>query len=182
MADSTSIRVPLFAAVLAVMAAGPAGCFDSDEVFSAPGTTSTGAVDPTTSTTIDEPGSSTSTIDNTTGEPDITCRDAVACIQQCSLDLIVDPGIEPDLGCFLDCEEQLTVREAYHLLRLANCAAAECEQLDACMPDMGSSGGAGSGNDGLLDPCLLCVFGLMTDTEPTVCVEFHELCNEENVE
>lgn len=181
---STSHRIGSLLALLVL--AGTAGCFDSDEKFE-PRAGTTGEPDPTTTTAVGT-SSSTGTIDPTTGEPDVSCRDAVECIQDCSTMLITDPSIEPDLGCFLDCEEQLTVREAYHLLRLANCAAAECEMREACSPggdtdgDTDTDASGDAGDDGLVDPCLLCVFLEMNASNPTVCVEFHELCNEEMVE
>jgi hypothetical protein len=181
-AVSTSHRIGSLLALFVL--ASTAACFDSDEKFEPRAGSTTGTVDPTTTSGS---SSTTGTPDPTTGEPDISCRDAVQCIQQCAFDLITDPGIEPDLGCFLDCEEQLTVREAYHLLRLGNCAAAECEMRDECMSgdtDGGGSSSSSGGDDGggLIDPCLQCVFLEMTNTDPMVCVEFHELCNEEMVE
>ncbi len=167
-------------AVLSLLSLGSVGaCFDSDEVFSAPGTTTTG--DPVTTSTGGD-SSTTSILDPTTGEPDVSCRDAVVCIQDCASDLITMPTIEPDLGCFLDCEEQLTVREAYHLLRLANCAAEVCEASDACKSGEEGTSSSSGGDPPLVDPCLACVFGTMLDESPTECVEFHELCNEEMVE
>ncbi len=116
-------------------------------------------------------------------EPEFTCRDAVVCIQQCAFNLAINPSIEPDLGCLLDCvEENLTVRETYHLLQLSNCAADECEQTNDCMPEGdgtgGSTGAGDEGGAGPIDPCLECIFLEMSNPEPTVCVEFHELCNE----
>ena len=129
-------------------------------------------------------------------EPEFTCRDAVVCIQQCAFDLAINPSIEPDLGCLLDCvEENLTVRETYHLLQLSNCAADACEQTNDCMAggaetatdtdtdtdagtDSSTTSGGGGGGGGPIDPCLQCIFLEMSNPEPTVCVEFHELCNE----
>lgn len=184
-AASTTRRFGSYVALFTVFVAG--GCFDSDEKFTPRSGTTTGEPDPTTTT--GDGTSSTGGPDGTTGEPDFTCRDAVVCIQQCAFELALNPGPEPDLGCLLDCvEENLTVRETYHLLRLSNCAADACESRDECMSEgdtdgggsSSSSGGDEGGDDGggLIDPCLQCVFLEMSNPEPTVCVEFHELCNE----
>ena len=163
-----------------------AACFDSDQKFEPRAVETTGGPDPTT--TSDGSTSSTGGGEATTMEPEFTCRDAVVCIQQCAFDLAFNPGIEPDLGCLLDCvEENLTVRETYHLLQLSNCAADVCEQTNDCMSegagsdtDTDSDGSTteGDGGGGLIDPCLQCIFLEMSDPEPTMCVEFHERCNE----
>ncbi len=169
-------------ALLALATTG--ACFDSDQKFE-PRSGTTGDPDPTTGS--QESSSSSGGLDSTTGEPEFTCRDAVVCIQQCAFDLLINPSVEPDLGCLLRCvEENLTVRETYHLLQLSNCAADECEKTDKCMPESegtdtdtdGSTGGGGGDGGGVIDPCLTCIFGEMSNPEPTVCVEFHELCNE----
>ncbi len=191
---STRNFAALRISAVVLVAAAASACFDSDETFRVAGTTTTGPVDPVTSTTTDEPSSSTA-VDPTTGGADVSCRDGVGCIQQCALDLITDPGIEPDLGCFTECIEErgLNVTQAYHLLRLANCAASDCEEQNRCGSGGDSATGTGTGtgtttsdggggdDGGLIDPCLICIFGLMTDPEPTVCVEFHELCDPDPV-
>lgn len=127
---------------------------------------------------------SSSSEDSSSGEPDRTCRDAITCIRNCALDIGLDPNPEPDLSCFLDCEEDLTVREAYHLLRLANCAADQCQMTNDCDDGMGTSGsgsgdddggGGGGGND-LIDPCLGCIFLVMQDANSAVCEEFQNQC------
>lgn len=170
------MRVACKVSVVASIPFGVTACFDSDERPLMQATTTTGT--PELPMTTTDPGTSTG-LPATTGVPDISCRDAVVCIQNCSFRLITDPGIEPDLGCFLECEEQLTVMEAYHLLRLANCAAEECEALESCMSS--ETGGADENSSDLIDPCLVCVFTLMSDQQPDVCQEFHELCNEDDV-
>lgn len=184
-AASTAHRLGSFVALLALATTG--ACFDSDQKFEPRSGTTTGDPDPTTTS---DGTSSSGGPDASTGEPEFTCRDAVACIQQCAVDLLINPSIEPDLGCLLRCvEDNLTVRETYHLLQLSNCAADECEKTNDCMPesegtdtdtDTDSSTGDGGGDDGggIIDPCLQCVFLTMSDPEPTVCIEFHELCNE----
>ena len=166
---------------------GAGACFDSDEKFTPRSGTTTGEPDPTT--TGDGTSSTGYTIDNTTGEPEFTCRDAVQCMNACALDLVLNPTTEPDLGCLLDCvEDNLTVRETYNLLQLSNCVADVCEQQSECMPqgdtdgdtDGGSSGSSTSGggdNGGIIDPCLQCIFTKLSDPDPQECQEFHELCD-----
>ncbi|MBV1860974.1 MAG: hypothetical protein KUG77_21335 [Nannocystaceae bacterium] len=180
-AASTAHRLGSFVALVALALSG--ACFDSDQKSSPRSVGTTGEPDDTTTS---EGSSSSGSLEATTMEPEFTCRDAVVCIQQCAFDLAFNPSIESDLGCLLDCvEENLTVRETYHLLQLSNCAADECEQTNDCMPegegtdtDTGSTGGGDDGGSGIIDPCLQCIFLEMSNPEPTTCVEFHELCNE----
>lgn len=145
MGASTTQRLASFLGFLAVLGAG--ACFDSDEQFT-----------PRAGTTTDEPDSTTTTGDGTsssgglpgtTGEPDFTCRDAIACINACAFELATNPSAEPDLGCLLDCvEDNLTVRETVNLLRLSNCVADVCEQEEACMPEMVDTGSSTGGSTG----------------------------------
>ena len=170
-------------ALLSVLGAG--ACFYSDETFE-PRAGTTGEPDPTT--TGDGTSSTGNTLDNTTGEPEFTCRDAVQCMNACALDLVLNPSTEPDLGCLLDCvEDNLTVRETYNLLQLSNCVADVCEQQDECMPegdtdgdtdtDTETSGGGGDEGGGVIDPCLQCIFTKLSESDPQECQEFHELCD-----
>jgi hypothetical protein len=171
-------------ALAAVLGAG--GCFDSDEKFEARAGTTTGEPDPTTTTGVDGTTSSGG-IDPTTGEPEFTCRDAVACMNACAIDLVINPTPEPDLGCLLDCvEDNLTIRETYNLLQLSNCVADVCEQQSECQPEGESdtdggtttSGGDEGGDDGgLIDPCLQCIFTKLSEEDPQECQEFHTICD-----
>lgn len=183
-AASAAHRLGSFVALVALVLSG--ACFDSDQKSAPRSVGTTGEPDPTTTS---DGSSSSGGADATTMEPEFTCRDAVVCIQQCAFDLAINPSVEPDLGCLLDCvEENLTVRETYHLLQLSNCAADECEQTNECMPEDegtdtdtdtdGTTSGGGDDGGGIIDPCLQCIFLEMSNPEPTVCVEFHELCNE----
>ncbi len=191
-AVSTTQRLASFVALSAVLSAG--ACFDSDEKFTPRAGTTTGEPDPTTTT--DDGTSSSGGIDNTTGEPEFTCRDAVACMNACALDLVINPTPEPDLGCLLDCvEDNLTVRETYNLLQLSNCVADVCEQQSECMPEgsgdtdtdtdtdtdggSGTTSGGGGGDDGggLIDPCLQCIFTKLSEPDPQECQEFHAVCD-----
>lgn len=163
-------------------------CFDSDERASQPGGTgSTGST--TTSVGTTEPGTSTG-LGATTEDPDITCRDAVACIRGCANELINQ--VEPDLSCFLECEEALTVPEAVKLLRLINCAGDRCEMIGECAAPTGSStsgsstGGSstgdgssssGSSTGGDEDAaCITCIFATVDDPAPPGCMELADAC------
>src|SRR5688572_33282506 len=105
-----------------------AGCFDSDDHGAAAddrASTESTTTDATTggvATLLEETAADSST--GLAGDPEQTCRSAIACVQRCILDLIVT-GIppDPDLTCVVQCTEQLTVDEAYDLLSLANCTS-----------------------------------------------------------
>ena len=182
-AASTTHRLASLVALLSALGAG--ACFDSDETFEPRAGSTTGEPDPTT--TGEGTSSTGSSLDNTTGEPEFTCRDAVQCMNACAIDLVLNPSTEPDLGCLLDCvEDNLTVRETYNLLQLSNCVADECEQQSECMPEGGGDtdtdtdgGSTTSGGDGggIIDPCLQCIFTKLSEPEPEECQEFHELCD-----
>lgn len=175
--------------VLALVAA-TTGCFDSDEKFSAIVATSTG--DPTTSTTTTGTTTSTTTDGTSSTTSDATCRDAITCIFQCAAMIQAqqqaDPSYEPDFSCFLECEEQLPVMEAYRLIKLGNCAAEECAMNDGpCAPPEDPTGTSDSGSTtsveppppdpgGLVDPCISCIFTIMLDEDYPGCQEFAMEC------
>jgi hypothetical protein len=186
---------------LVALVAASAGCFDSDEVFKAAATTTTG--DPTTTTTTTATTTTTDpTTESTTFVSDDTCRDAIDCIFECAAmvqaQMQLDPSYEPDLSCFTDCIEQLSVPEATKLLRLSECASMQCEAMNECgMGDTtgGSdtgTGSSGTGSDsgsssdggddgpippsGPLTPCLQCIFVLMLDEDFEGCQEFALEC------
>ena len=79
------------------------GCFDSDEkpVVLTTEDTTTGGVDPTTS------GTSTGPDFASTGDPDVTCRDAIDCSAGCTLVAInQDPDaalVDTIITCILEC-------------------------------------------------------------------------------
>ncbi len=178
---------------LVALIAASAACFDSDDKLQAVATTTTG--EPTTTTTTT---GTTTTTDPTTGAAtttgsDVTCRDAIDCIFECAAaiqaQLSSDPGFEPDLSCFLECEELLSVEEAYKLLKLGNCASDRCAEMGECSMGGGSSGTSGGSDssgsstdggvpppDGPLDPCIMCIFVLMLDEEYEGCSEFAMEC------
>lgn len=126
------------------------GCFDSDEVYPArePATTTTGPDTTSTTESTGEPVTTTGPLD-LAGDPDITCRDAIACVQNCIREIIVG-GIpaDPDLSCVVTCTEVLTVDEAYDLLRLANCVSLSCEAAGQCGSDASSTGSDTSSSTG----------------------------------
>lgn len=174
---------------LVALAAAGAGCFDSDEVFKVAATTTgadtTTTLPPTTTTSTTDPTTST----GSTGDPDVTCRDAIDCIFECAAAVqaqTMDPNYEPDLSCFLECEEQLTVPEAKKLLLLANCASEQCAMMGDCGSSdttSTSSGGSSDSTDdgppppeGPLTPCLMCIFVLMLDEDFEGCAEFAMAC------
>jgi hypothetical protein len=174
--------------------AGPTGCFDSDQKTPvALGTGSSGSTgagttwsppDPWTTTQGGSGGASSTT------KGTATCRDAIDCIQGCAGKLDPTPGPEPDLSCFLECEDGLTEEEALLLLRLTQCVARECDELGVCEPTPGSSSG-GSGSDtgtsgassgsagssgGLIPPCLECILSYALDPQPPGCLDEAAAC------
>lgn len=181
--------VPALAVAVSLLGA----CFDSDEKpvpLDFTTSTTTGVV-PTTTGSSTTSGGSTST-----GKPDVTCRDAIDCVVGCAGELQQSKLPEPDLTCFLDCEEDLTVGEALHLFRLTECVTEKCITNGVCDflvptdPTGSSSGGessssggessssggssstGGSSSDGEPPPptpqeeCLTCILANMRDPEP----------------
>lgn len=149
-------------------------CFDSDEVFKAAGTTTTG--EPSTTTTAETTTSTTES--STTEDPINTCRDAVGCVIQCAFDIAIEMPDEPDLSCLIECiEENLTVGETVKLLELVNCTSQLCRDEMICVTpdettgsDSGSDSGSSSGSSTttaspgdtgdppLISPCIQCIF------------------------
>lgn len=188
----------LLAIVLADLA-----CFDSDQTIGQATTTNatTGDVTTTSATTTSDTTETGSSSTTGTGK---TCRDAIDCVFMCAAIIqgqLSDPDYEPDLSCFLECEEQLSVDEVYLLLKLANCTALVCRDLGECAAPSDSSSSSGSesssssdgsssgsssssesssssgeGDPPLIDPCLQCVFERMLDPESPGCEEFAMQC------
>lgn len=161
-------------------------CFDSDEkVQPAAGSTSTSGPPPSTSSS----SSSTSGESSTTAAPDVTCRDAIDCVVGCAAELQVSKLPEPDLTCFLECEEGLTVGEALHLFRLTECVTNKCIDQQVCdvlVPTETSTGTSSSGGDASTgtsttgdpgNPCLDCILANMLDENPGgMCQELADMC------
>lgn len=161
-------------------------CFDSDELYqpAAVSTSTTGPI-PTTSSSSSTSGSS-----STTAAPEVTCRDAIDCVVGCAAELQTSKLPEPDLTCFLECEEGLTVPEALHLFRLTECVTNKCIEQDVCdvlVPTETSTGTSSSGGDSSssgtstggvpANPCLDCILANMLDPNPGgVCQELADLC------
>jgi hypothetical protein len=166
-------------------------CFDSDEKFQA-GTTTSGS---TTGTTGTDPTTSTTT-SGTTAMEGGTCRDAITCVQECIVEVITEMAEEPDLSCFIECIEVLTIVEAKELLEYVQCVSVLCEAEMKCEEDEttgSSSSGDGSGDGSsststtgptepppLLGECLTCVFDKLpresTDPELGNCQELAMEC------
>lgn len=173
-------------------------CFDSDEkavpLSTPPVTTGPPPAASTTSTTS---GSSSSS-----GTPEVTCRDAIDCVVGCAGELQTSKLPEPDLTCFLECEEDLTVGEALHLFRLTECVTNKCVDQGVCdvlvptdTTGSSSSGGSSSGSSsgssdsssgsssgstgggGPDNPCLDCILANMLDPQPGgECQGFADSC------
>ncbi|MEM7153326.1 MAG: hypothetical protein AAF799_10825 [Myxococcota bacterium] len=188
-----SAKSPRIASIAPAMLAAFAlfvACFDSDEkpvplVFS---TSTSGAVIPpgTTSTT-------TGVESTSSGEPEVTCRDAIDCVVGCATELQISMLPEPDLTCFLTCEERLTVGEALHLFRLTECVTNRCIDLGVCdklvpsessSSDGGSSSSGGSssgttgggGDEGDGTECIDCILANMLDPAPPGCIDLANAC------
>jgi hypothetical protein len=171
-------------------------CFDSDQTFKIAETTSTGGgsttlVDPTTTSS-----ETTATSMSETGPFD-TCHDAIQCVNNCALTIQAmiaqDPDYEPDLGCFLECAETLSVDEVYKLFELLSCASEQCKANMQCadgpMDTSGSGSDSGSSSTtttdgggeedvggGVLSPCIQCIFLYVSDPDPPGCEELAHQC------
>jgi hypothetical protein len=173
-------------AALGAMVGLVAGCFDSDEKYRP-------AVDPTTTTglipTTSSDSTTTSGSSSTTAEPDVTCRDAIACVFGCITQLQTSMLPEPDLTCFLECEPGLTADEVLHLFRLAECVTNVCIEIvpecDILVPTETTgtttgdetSTGTTTGGGGPVNPCLDCVVARLLDPQPGgVCQPFADAC------
>ena len=101
----------------------------------------------------------TSTGDPTTGGTgDLSCRGAIACLLNCALNLPDPPGPEPDLGCFLACEEGMSAEEVYRLFKFINCVTNLCIDAGACDPnDLGG------------DACTGCLIENLALDQPPGC-------------
>jgi hypothetical protein len=184
----SSARFPRRLASIVALGAilSPASCFDSDEKYqpAAEATTTTG---PSITTTSD--GTSSTGSSSTTEAPEQTCRDAIECVVGCATELQAAMLPEPDLTCFLECEEGLTTEEVLHLFRLTECVTNQCMAqgrcdilvpMDTSTGESSSSGGDSSSTgdtDGTRPPeCLFCILGAMMDPQPPGCQEFASAC------
>ncbi len=192
---------------LVVFVLADAACFDSDQTFKSAATT-TGTTGTTTTTTAETTTTGTTTTSAETGPFD-TCRDAIQCVFQCAgsiqAQLQQNPDFEPDLSCFIECAETLSVDEVYKLFNLINCTGQVCKDIGECVDSSTTSSGESSsssstsgdtsstsssssessssssssegGEDGgLIDPCINCIFTRMLDPESPGCEEFAMMC------
>ena len=157
------------------------GCFNSDEKVRAndevgSASTDTGTIysDETAQDTDDNWSASSET-------GDTTCRDAIDCLIKCQYELIGNNDPEPDLSCFLECDQGLTVDEALALLKLGECIATQCLDAGECAGS-GETTGTDSGTDSGTDTgptntdCLLCIAAYAMDPEPPGCMEQAAAC------
>ena len=159
-------------------------CFDSDETpppLELPQGTTGVVPPPASSSSSGFPGSSS-------GDAEVTCRDAITCVQTCATDLQLSMSPEVDLTCFLECEPGMTLGELLDLFYLTECVTNYCIDLGLCdilVPteststtgDSGSDSGSstGDGVDHRYD-CINCVFGAVNDPNPPGCEEFAVAC------
>jgi hypothetical protein len=154
-------------AVLAALSGcfGVFGCFNSDELFAA-NDTGTSASGDTVTMYSDESGSEND--DNwtagETGPGETTCRDAIECLVMCQSAAIFNMDPEPDLSCFLECDQGLTTEEAYLLIKLAECIGNTCAENGSCGPES-------TNND-----CLICIAANGTDPQPPGCIDEAAAC------
>ncbi len=178
------LRIPGTACLLACLVMG-AACFDSDQRFALTGT---GTGVQTTGGSPPSPWTTGQGASSSTGEkpvPEATCRDAVDCVFGCAAKLELPLPPEPDLTCFLECEDGLTEDEALLLLRLVDCVAGQCAEKGLC--SAGTTGGASSGGatgdtgtgggGGELDPCTNCILVNVQDPQPPGCLEEAAMCD-----
>ncbi|MEZ4379789.1 MAG: hypothetical protein R3A79_00455 [Nannocystaceae bacterium] len=129
-----------------------------------PATTSTSG--PVTTEPPDPWDFTTSTTDPTTGEPgDLSCRSAISCLIQCAINIPPDSGPEPDLSCFLECQEGMTAEEVYDLFNFVNCVTDLCIEQGLCDP-----------NDFGGDDCTGCYLNNLALDEPPGCEAAGQEC------
>lgn len=173
-------------------------CFDSDQTFKIAETTSTGGPGTTTFVDPSTTSSETTAVSMSETGPYDTCHDAIQCVNNCALTIQAmiaqDPDYEPDLSCFLECAETLSVDEVYKLFNLLSCASEQCKANMQCADgsmDTGSGSDTGSSSSGsttttdggeedvgggLLDPCIQCIFLYVSDPDPPGCEELAHEC------
>ena len=169
-------------ALVCAVAGLAAGCFDSDQRVRLGNTMTTG---PATGGSPPSPWTTGQGASSSSGDkpvPEATCRDAVECVFGCAAGLELPLPPEPDLTCFLECEDGLTEDEALLLLRLLDCVAAQCAEKGLCgagttggSSGTGTSTGAGGGAE--LDPCTNCILVNVQDPQPPGCLEEAAMCD-----
>lgn len=103
------------------------------------------------------------TTSSTTGP--LSCRNALSCLIQCALNLPDPPGPEPDLSCFLGCQEGMSAEEVYDLFKFVNCVTDLCIETGKCDP-----------NDFGGDDCTGCYINNLALEQPPGCEELGLAC------
>lgn len=159
--------MPLGVAISLLTGLLAGACFDSDEM---PGTADGSTSESTDTVAVynDDTGddSDPNWTAEETGPAETTCRDAITCIVTCQASLFLDPQAEPDLGCFLECDEGLSTEEAYLLIYLAECIGNTCTADGLC--------GAEDSSD---QDCLVCIAANAQDPQPPGCLEEALACD-----
>jgi len=155
-------RTSLHGLLVALVGLGAVAC--NSDLFVETTTTST-STGPVTTEPPDPWDFTTSTTDPTTGETgDLDCRSAIACMVQCALNL-PPPGPEPDLSCFLECQEGMSAQEVYDLFNFMNCVTDLCIEEGSCDPnDLGG------------DECTGCYINNLALDEPPGCEAAGQAC------
>lgn len=144
---------------LCLGAAAGLGCNSDDPI------TTLGPIDLTTTgeeTTVvnvfttGEPDPSTTT--GPPPKPETTCRDALACLINCAINLPNPTPPEQDYGCFIECQEGLTTEEVLDLIRLTRCVGEYCTAQDKCTNEPGADNSM----------CQSCVLVSLSATKPPV--------------
>ncbi|MCB9701844.1 MAG: hypothetical protein H6711_08130 [Myxococcales bacterium] len=158
MALAYRLSLPRLPSALLVTGLLAAAC-NSDLVLVDDSTTSTSSTGPITTEPPPPWDFSTTAVDPTTGEPgDLSCRGAIACLINCALNVPTEPTPEPDLSCFLECEEGMSAEEVYDLFKFMNCVTDLCIETGACDPnDLGG------------DDCTACFLNNLALDEPPGC-------------
>lgn len=165
MAAPTTPHTALRLALSLALASLSVACFDSDELRSSnePDTSGGGeTITPYADDTADT--SDDNWTAEETGPSETTCRDAIDCLIECQADLIFNPQAEPDLSCFLTCDQGLSVEEAYLLFKLAECIGEQCTAEGEC------------GGDATENECLICIASNGQDPQPPGCLEEAAAC------
>lgn len=157
-------RTLLHGLVATVVSLGALAC-NSDLILDDP-TTTTSTTNPVTTEPPDPWDFTTSTTDPTTGDSgDLSCRSAIACLINCAINLPTEPTPEPDLSCFLECQDGMSAEEVYDLFKFINCVTDLCIENGSCDPnDLGG------------DECTGCYLNNLALDEPPGCEAAGQAC------
>jgi len=134
MALAFRVTLPALRCALAAVVVATSGC--NSHLGQVDTTTTTTGPPPITTQPPNPWDFTTSTGDPTTGGMgDLTCRGAIACLLNCALNVPPEPTPEPDLSCFLECEDGMTSEEVYDLFKFINCISNLCIDSGECDPN-----------------------------------------------